>query len=55
VDLQIVGEDRVADEIGDEAEGARRDHHRHDGEAVEPVREVHRIAAPTITKAAKGT
>jgi hypothetical protein len=44
VDLQVVGEHRVAGEIGDEAEGGRRDHHRHDGEPVEPVGQVHRIA-----------
>ena len=44
VDLQIVGEHDVAGEIGDQAEGRRRDHHRHDGEAVEPVGEVDRIA-----------
>ena len=44
VDLQIVGEDRVAGEIGDDAEARRRDHHRHDGEAVEAVGQVHRIA-----------
>ena len=44
MDLQVVGEDRVAGEIGDEAEARRRDHHRHDGEAVEAVGEVDRIA-----------
>ena len=44
VDLQIVGEHRVAGEIGDHAEARRRDHHRHDGETVEPVGQVHRVA-----------
>ena len=44
MDLQVFGEHRVADEIGDQAEARRRDHHRHDGQAVEPVGEVHRIA-----------
>ena len=44
VDLQIVGEARVAGEIGDDAEAQRRDHHRHDGEPVEAVGEVHRVA-----------
>ena len=42
-ELQILGEVHVADEIGDQDEGGRRDHHRHDGKAVEPVGEVHRI------------
>jgi hypothetical protein len=45
VDLQIFGEDRVTDEIGDDAERRRRDHDRHDGQTVEAVGEVHRIAA----------
>jgi hypothetical protein len=53
VDLQVFGEHRVADEIGDQAEGGGRDHHRHDGEAVEAVGEVHRVAAPTMTKRAE--
>ena len=44
VDLQIVGEHRVAGEIGDQAEARGRDHDRHDGKAVEAVGEVHRIA-----------
>ena len=44
VDLQIVGEHRVAGEIGDADEARRRDHHRADGEAVEPVGQVHRVA-----------
>ena len=44
VDLQIVGEHRVADEIGDQAEACRGDHHRHDGEAVEAVGQVHGVA-----------
>ena len=44
VDLQIVGEHRVAGEIGDHAEARGRDHDGHDGEAVEAVGEVHRIA-----------
>ena len=52
MDLQIVGEHRVADQIGDEAEARRRDHHRHDGEAVEPVGEVHRVAGADDDEAA---
>ncbi len=44
MDLQIVREHHVAGEIGHDAEGTRRDHHRHDGEAVEAVREVHGVA-----------
>jgi hypothetical protein len=43
VDLQVFGEDVVADEIGDQAKRRRRDHHRHDGQAVETVGEVHRV------------
>ena len=34
----------VADEIDDEPEACRRDHHRHDGEAIEPVGDVDGIA-----------
>ena len=44
IDLQIVGEHRVAGEIGDDAEGRRGDHHRHDRETVEAVGEIDRIA-----------
>ncbi len=44
MDLQIVGKQNVADEIGDEAEGGGGDHHRHDGEAVEAVGQVHGVA-----------
>ena len=44
MDLQIIGEHGVAGEIGDHAEARRRDHHRHDGEPVEPVGQVHRVA-----------
>src|SRR5690625_8003685 len=35
---------RVAGEIRDHAEACRRDHDRHDGETVEAVGQVHRIA-----------
>ena len=44
MDLQIIGEDLVADEIGDDAKGRRRDHHRHDGEPVKAVRQIDRVA-----------
>ena len=44
IDLQIFGEHRVAGEVGDHAEACGSDHHRHDGEAIEAVGEVHRIA-----------
>ena len=44
MDLQIFGEHRVAGEIGDDAEGGRRDHDRHDRQPVEAVGQVHRIA-----------
>jgi hypothetical protein len=44
MDLQILGEDRVTGEIGDDAEGGGRDHDRHDRQPVEPVGQVHRIA-----------
>ena len=54
MDLQIVGEDRVAGEIGDDAEAGRRDHHRHDGEAVEAVGEVHRIAGADDDEGGEG-
>ena len=42
--LQIIGEHRIADEIGDEPIARRRDHHRHDGKPVEPVGDVDGIA-----------
>ena len=44
IDAEIFREDRVADEIGDEAERAGRDHHRHDREPIEAVGEVDRVA-----------
>ena len=44
----------LPDEIGDDAEGRRRDHHRHDGQAVEPVGQVHRIAGADDDEAAEG-
>ena len=44
VDEQIVRIDEIAGEIGDEPERRRGDHHRHDGEAVEPVGQIDRIA-----------
>src|SRR5579864_3090456 len=40
LDLQIVGKDRVADEIGDQHETSRRDHRRHDRQAVETIGEI---------------
>ena len=43
-DAEIVGEARVADEIGDQQEGERGDDHRHGRQPVEPVGQVHRIA-----------
>ena len=43
VELQVVGEDEVADQVGDQAEGGGGDHHRHRGQAVEAVGEVHRV------------
>ena len=44
VDLQVGGEARVAGQVGDQAEGGGGDHHRHDGEAVEAVGEIDRVA-----------
>src|ERR1700733_11129079 len=44
MDLQIIGEHRVAAEIRDHAEACRRDHDRNDGQAVETVGQVHRVA-----------
>ncbi len=46
VHLQVIGELHVADDIGDHPEGGRGDHHRADGEAVQPIGEVHRIGRP---------
>ena len=43
-DAEIFGEARVADQIGDQQEGDRRDDHRHGRQPVEPIGQVHRIA-----------
>ena len=43
VELQVVGEDAVADEVGDQREHPGGDHHRHDGQPVQPVGQVHRV------------
>ncbi len=40
VDLQVVGELHVADQIGDQAEGGGRDHHRRDRQPVQSVGKV---------------
>lgn len=45
MDLQIVRKDRVTSQIGDQPERRGCDHHRHDGQPVQPVSEVHRIAS----------
>ena len=42
--LQVIGENRVADKIDDDAEARRRDHHRHDGKPVKTIRDVDGIA-----------
>src|SRR4051794_5931175 len=44
VDLQIIGEHRVTRQIGDHAETCRGDHHRHDGETIEAVGQIDRVA-----------
>src|SRR5665648_93385 len=54
VDLQIVGEQHVTDEVGDEAEGGGGDHHRHDSQAVQAVGQVYRIAGTEDDEGAKG-
>ncbi len=43
MDAEVFGEVDVADDIGDHAQRAAGDHHRHDGKAVQPVGQVHRI------------
>ena len=40
----------VAHQIDDQGEGRRRDHHRHDGQAVETVGEIDRIGRAVMTK-----
>ncbi len=42
-DLQILGELRVAGDVGEDHVGAGGDHHRTDRQAVEPVGEVHGV------------
>ena len=39
-DLQIGREFLIAHQIDDQGEGGGRDHHRHDGEPIQPVGEV---------------
>ncbi len=53
IDLQVVRKDRVAGEIGDDAEGGGGDHHRHDRKAVETVRQVDGIARRDDDEAAE--
>ena len=40
---EVVGEVDPPDHVGDHPERARRDHHRHDRQPVEPVGQVHRV------------
>src|SRR5690606_17066210 len=40
VNLEIIRKDRIADEINDETKRSRGNHHRHNGEPVEPIREI---------------
>src|SRR6202030_4131973 len=54
MDLQIIGEHRVADQVGDHAEAAGRHHHRHDGEPVEAIGEVHCVAGADDDEGAEG-
>ena len=54
MDLQIFGEDRVAGQIGDDAEGGGGDHDRHDGQPVEAVGQVHRVAGADDDDAGEG-
>ena len=54
MDLQILGEHIVADHIGDHAEGGGGDHHRHDGQAVEAVGEVHGVGEAADRDHAEG-
>ncbi len=44
LDGQVVGDDGVPGGVGEQQEGARRDHDRADGEPVEAVGEVHGVA-----------
>src|SRR3546814_9650823 len=43
---QIIGEQRIADQIGDHREGEGGDDDRHGGKAVQPVGQVHGVAGP---------
>ena len=44
--LQIFRKDSVAHEIHDHPVARRRNHHRHDGQAIQPIRYIHRVACP---------
>src|SRR5215469_12936697 len=43
MDLQVIGKDGIADEIGDECKASRSDHRRNDSKTVEPVSQVDRV------------
>ena len=44
--LQIIGKNRMTDEIGNQAETGRCNHHRHNRQAVQTVGEINRIGRP---------
>ena len=54
MDLQIIGKNRIARQIGDQSEGCGCNHHRHNRQAVQTIGEVDRIARRHNHKTAKG-
>ena len=48
--LQIIGKNRMADEIGNQAEAGRSNHHRHNRQAVQTVGQINRIGRPDNDK-----
>ena len=53
MDLQVLGEHSIAREIRNQTEARCRDHDRHDSEAVQPIREIDRIAGTDDDKRAQ--
>ena len=53
MDLQVIGKNEIAGEIGDNGEAGRRDHRRNDRQPVEAIGQVDRVRGPDDDKRAK--
>ncbi len=54
MDLQIIGEDGMADQIADQHEDAGRDHHRNNRQTIQPIGEIDRIGSADHDKSGEG-